>query len=217
MLTNSQGGTKMRKFKKLLSCVAATALAATSLIGGTSLSANANTNLISNEGPFTGNATFIGNYPRTVYYQESAFQIQFKYDVVGTPAAPQEGEPDVGYNDTFEFLVYDTNWGGWNRTTVGPSGYDQTSNVTPDTETVYSVTVPISVIEGKLAEGATPYGINLQTGAQLGTSVVSIVSLKYVSGGEYIQQPFTATGNWTKGTASNFTVDPTDAATVFTN
>ncbi len=203
----------MKKFKKLLSCLAATALAATSLIGGTSLSANADTNLITNEGPFTGNATFIGNYPRTVYYQESAFQITFKYDVVGTPAEPQEGEPDVGYNDTFEFLVYDTSWGGWNRTTVGPSGYDQTSNVTPDTETVYSVTVPISVIESKLAEGATPYGINLQTGAQLGTSEVTIVSLDLISG-EYVQQPFTAKGNWTKGTASNFTVNPTGAATV---
>ncbi len=207
----------MRKFKKLLSCVAATALAATSLLGGTTLSANADTNLITDGGPYTGNATFIANYPRSVYYQQSAFEIKFQYTTVGEPAAPQAGEPDVGFNDTFEFLVYDTNWGGWNRTTVGPNGYDATGGEveTPNTTDTYSVTVPISAIESKLTPGTSPYGINLQTGAQLGTSAVKILSLDLISG-IYVQQPFTISGTWQKGVTegNKLTVDPATAATV---
>ena len=218
--TNTQGGIKMRKFKKLLSCAAATALAATSLLGSTTLSASA-ADLITNGGPYEGDAFYIATYLRDEYFQQSAFEITFKYDAVGTPSAPQVGEEDLGYGDTFEFLVFDSSWGGWNRTTVGPNGYDVTSGMieTPVAGEEYTITIPISIIESKLSTGEAPYGINLQTGAQLGTSVVSIVSLKYVSCGEYIQQPFTITGNWQKGvTESNkLTVDPATAATVYSN
>ena len=197
----------MRRFKKLLSCAAATALAATSLLGGTTLSADA-ADLITNGGPYEGDATYIATYMRDEYFQQSAFEITFKYDTVGKPSAPQAGEEDLGYGDTFEFLVFNTSWGGWNRTTVGP-------NVeTPVAGQVYTQTVYISDIEGELKEG-TPYGINLQTGAQLGTSVVSIVSLKYVSG-QYVQKPFTISGTWQKGVTegNKLTVDPATAATV---
>ena len=213
---------KMRKFKKLISCAAAVTLAATSLVGGSSLSASAD-DLIENYGPYTEDAFYIGTFMREQYYTDTAFKISFKYDAVGTPSQPvpdEQGNVDeyVGYNDTFEFLVFDTTWGGWNKTTVGPAGIDITAN--PDQKPVegqvYTYTVPISTIESKLAEGTTPYGINLQTGL-IGTSTVSIVSLELVSEGEYVQQPFTITGNWTKGKASVMEVSPATAATVNAN
>ena len=214
----------MKKFKKLLSCAAAATLAVTSLLGGATLSANAaDGDLITDLGPLSGinaetgepEVTFIANYPRSTYFQQSAFQIEFKYDTVGTPANPQPGEPDVGYNDTFEFLVYDSSWNGWNRTTVGPAGVDQTSTMTPEENTTYTITVPISVIESKLSTGQEPYGINLQTGAQLGTSRVTIVALRFLSG-TYVQPEFTVDGSWVMGATDNkaMTVDPAGAATV---
>ena len=219
----------MRKFKKLISCVAAVTLAATSLLSGTSLSASADTTLIENK-TYSGDATYIGTYMREEYYKDSAFEIQFKYDTVGTPSKPVAGEdgkidPELGYNDTFELLVFDTSWNGWDKTTIGPNGYNKTEPIDKEEleeqqekGTVYTVNVPISVIEGALTTGGTPYGINFQTGGQLGTSVVTIVSLKLVSGTTpYVQKPFTATGEWTKGKASTFTVDPAGAATINAN
>ena len=214
----------MKKLKKLLSYAAAATLAVTSLVGGATLSANAaDGDLITDLGPLSGinaetgepEVTFIANYPRQTYFQQSAFQIEFKYDTVGTPANPQPGEPDVGYNDTFEFLVYDSSWNGWNRTTVGPAGVDQTSTMTPEENTTYTVTVPIDVIESKLSTGQEPYGINLQTGAQLGTSRVTIVALRFLSG-TYVQPEFTVDGSWVMGATDNkaMTVDPAGAATV---
>ena len=214
----------MKKLKKLLSYAAAATLAVTSLVGGSTLSANAaDGDLITDLGPLSGinaetgepEVTFIANYPRSTYFQQSAFQIEFKYDTVGTPANPQPGEPDVGYNDTFEFLVYDSSWNGWDRTTVGPAGVDQTSTMTPEENTTYTVTVPISVIESKLSTGQEPYGINLQTGAQLGTSRVTIVALRFLSG-TYVQPEFTVDGSWVMGATDNkaMTVDPAGAATV---
>ena len=214
----------MKKFKKLFSCAAAATLAVTGIVGGATLSTNAaNGDLITDLGPLSGinaetgepEVTFIANYPRQTYFQQSAFQIEFKYDTVGTPANPQPGEPDVGYNDTFEFLVYDSSWNGWNRTTVGPAGVDQTSTMTPEENTTYTVTVPIDVIESKLSTGEIPYGINLQTGAQLGTSRVTIVALRFLSG-TYVQPEFTVDGSWVMGATDNkaMTVDPAGAATV---
>ena len=207
----------MKKFKKLLSCAAAATLAVTGIVGGATLGANAAGDLITNGGPYEGNGTYIATYNSADYYHQTAFVLQFKYDVVGEPAAPQPNEPDLGYNDTFEFLVFDQSFGGWNRTTVGPTGYDLgVSYIKPEENVVYTVEVPIEVIESKLSTGQSPFGINIQTGAQLGTSKVTIVSLKYKDT-EYVQSPFTVTGNWTKGTASEMTVDPAGAAYVNAN
>ena len=207
----------MKKFKKLLSCVATATLAVTGIVGGASLGANAAGDLITNGGPYTGDETYIATYNSADYYHQTAFVLQFKYDVVGEPAAPQPGEPDLGYNDTFEFLVFDEDWQGWDSTNVGPTGYDLgESYVKPEEDVVYTVEVPIEIIESKLSTGKEPFGINIQTGAQLGTSEVTIVSLKYKDT-EYVQTPFTVTGNWTKGTASEMTVNPAGEAYVNAN
>ena len=216
-----QGGLKMKSFKKILSYAAAATLAVTGIVGGASLGASADTTLITNGGPYTEDAYFIASYNRGIYYQDVAFELSFKYDTVGTPSKPvpdEQGNVDeyVGYNDTFEFLVFDSTWGGWNKTTVGPLGYDQTADpdVAPEQGQTYTVRVPISVIEDKLSTGQQPYGINIQTGL-IGTSVVSIESLKLISGTTpFVQQPFTITGNYVMGTASTMTVDPAGAATV---
>lgn len=214
----------MRKFKKFISCVAATALAVTSLVSGSSLGASADTTLITNGGPYEGDATYIDTYMSGVFSTKNSLEIQFKYDSVGTPSQPVAGEdgtidPYYGYNDTFEFLAFDTGWGGWQKTIVGPAGVDITTN--PDEKPVegevYTVEVPISKIASKLPEGSTLYGINLQTGGQLGTSVVSIVSLKVIPSTTYVQPAFTIEGKWNKGTASEMTVTPEDAATVIAN
>ncbi len=215
----------MVKFKKLISCVAAATLAATSLLSGASLGASADTTLITNGGPYEGDAYYISTYLRETYFNQAGFIIQFKYDTVGTPSQPVEGEDGtideyLGYNDTFEFLVFDTYWNGWEKTTIGPAGVDVSSNPDeiPEENQIYTVYVPISIIEGKLTDGSTPFGINLQTGGQLGTSVVSIVSLELVSDGTpYIQQPFTICGEWTKGEPSDMTVTPEGAAKVIAN
>lgn len=201
----------LKKFKKVLSCAAAAAMAVTGLVG--SIGVGADDALITNGGPYEGDATYISTYMKSSYQGNTAFEIQYKYTTVGTPSAPQEGEANLQYGDTFEFLVFDTNWGGWNRTTVGPAGIDTASTATPTANTVYTATVPISTIEGKLSNTASPYGINLQTGAQLGTSKVEIVSLKYITG-TYTQEEFTATGSWVKGTASTMSVSPSGAAVV---
>ena len=211
----------MVKFKKLISCVASATLAATSLLSGSSLGASADTTLLTNAGPYTGDATYISTYRQGLYSNKANFEIQFEYTELGTLSAPEEGHEDLGYNDTLEFLVFNTSWGGWDRTTIGPEGYDATSAPTeaPKVGTVYTITVPISVIESKLAEGETPYGINLQTGEQLGTSYVKIVSLKVLSDVNYTQKEFTIEGEWIKGSEipAELTVTPPGAATVDAN
>ncbi len=207
----------MRKFKKLFSFVAATVVAVTSLVSGSSIGVSAaETTLITNGGPYTGDESYISTYSRDEYSKQSAFEIQFKYNYVGIPSS-YDGQKYLGYNDTFEFVVFDANYQGWQKTTVGPAGVDITSapDIMPSANTTYSVLVPISTIEEKLATGRTPYAINLQTG-NIGTSRISIVSLKYIKNA-YVQDEFTATGAWTKGTASDMTVSPSTAAIVNAN
>lgn len=211
----------MKNFKKIISIALATIIAITGLIGGSSLIANsldAYTTLIENSGPYYDDAYYIKTYNREVYYQYTAFEIKFKYDYVGTPSEPQYDEPYLGYNDTFEFLVFDTVWSGWQKTTVGPSGVDKTSNVVPKEDTIYTATVFINKIENKLEDWESPYGINIQTGG-IGTSVVSIVSLRLVSGTvPYVQQPFNIECEWSKDFGANFiTIDNPKAATIYVN
>ena len=174
--------------------------------------------LITNGGPYEGDAFYIGTYMKSDYQGKGAFELKYKFTEVGTPSSPQEGQADLGYGDTFEFLVFDTAWGGWNRTTVGPAGIDTADTTAPTANQVYTATVDITTIEAALSTSGSPYGINLQTGSQLGTSKVEIVSLKYVdSTTPYVQQAFTATGSWTKGTASTMSVTPKGAAVVNPN
>ena len=157
-----------------------------------------------NEGTYTGSGTYIATYMKNAYYGKSSFEIKYKYnslDADGKYAEADGSLKDVDYSDTFDFLVFDTNWGGWNPTEVGQAA--------PQVGVEYTATVSIADIEGKLAAGSTPYGINLQTG-KIGDTSVSIVSLEYVDavvpGAEV-----TITGDWTKGTGGTMTVEGSGA------
>ena len=146
----------MLKKKKMLAALAAIAMTATAVT--TSISAAA----LEGEGQsYTGNAAYIGTYMTTDYFGNSAFEVSFRYesfDPDGT-YVDEEGEvKTIDYNDTFQFLVFDTQWQGWDKTIAGPRGVDKTTPpltaANLDLNTKYSVTVPIATIEEKLAAGA---------------------------------------------------------------
>ncbi len=187
----------MKLTKKLISVVAAVSLAVTSL---TALGASADdTALITNGGPYTGNATYIGTYFKHEYFGNSAFEISYKYTKLAdnTTITDDDGTTrPIDYTDTFEFLVFDEEWYGWQKTTVGQAN--------PDVGQVYTQTVPISTIEEALEIG-TVQGINLQTGG-INDAQVEIISLEYV-GEDVASQEITITGEWTKGIGGTMTVD----------
>lgn len=160
---------------KLISVASAAALAVTGLTG---LGASAaDTQLITNGGPYTGNATYIGTYFKTDYFGNSAFEISYKYTKLATNTTITEGETTkpIDYTDTFEFLVFDQNWGGWDKTTVGQA------NGSIELNKVYTETVSIADIESKLSTDVAVQGINLQTGG-INDATVEITSLKLVEG-----------------------------------
>ncbi len=190
--------------KKLVSVAAAAALAVTGLTG-LSASAAAPSDAV---GTHTGSAKYIGTYMKTEYFGNSAFEISYKYvskDTDGKITETVDGKEttkDIDYTDTFEFLVFDQNWGGWEKTKVGQAN--------PELDKVYTETVEIADIEKKLSTGGSVQGINLQTGG-IDDAVVEITSLKYVEG-TVAGQEVNITGSWTKGTGGTMTVDGTGAA-----
>lgn len=194
--------------KKFVSVAAAAALAVTGLTG---LSASAaDTALITNGGPYTGNATYIGTYFKTDYFGSSAFEISYKYKSLATNKTITEDDGTtrpIDYKDTFEFLVFDQNWGGWEKTEVGQAD--------PVVGTEYTATVSMASIESKLTTGAAVQGINLQTGG-INDAQVEITSLKYVEG-TVIGQEATIEGSWVKGTGGTMTVSAAGGAAVSTN
>lgn len=194
--------------KKLVSLAAAAALAVTGLTG---LSASAaDTALITNGGPYTGNATYIGTYFKTDYFGSSAFEISYKYKSLATNETITEDDGTtrpIDYADTFEFLVFDQNWGGWEKTEVGQAD--------PVVGEEYTATVSMASIESKLTTGAAVQGINLQTGG-INDAQVEITSLKYVEG-TVIGQEATIEGSWVKGTGGTMTVSAAGGAAVSTN
>lgn len=185
---------KNKLFKKAVSLALSAAVLGTTIVTGVPASAE-DSALITNQ-TVTGDATYISTYMKSDYSAgKTAFEISFKYNSFGTVAS----DNTVGFNDTFEFLVFDTSWGGWNATKVGPNGIDQTGNLTATdlvAGTEYTVTVPISTIEGKLSTDKAAYGINLQTGG-IGNSSVTITSMKYKTG-TVESQPTVLEGAWHK-------------------
>lgn len=182
--------------KKVISMASAAALACT-MVTAAGVTAF-------DEGTYTGSGTYINTYMKSAYYGKSAFQITYKYNSLDSDGTYTDNEgvvQDVDYTDTFDFLVFDTNWGGWNPTVVGQAD--------PQVGVEYTATVSIEDIEGELAEGSTPYGINLQTGA-IGDTSVSIVSLEYIDAvvpGAEVE----ITGSWVKGTGGTMTVQGSGA------
>lgn len=184
-----------KRFKKIISlALSALMLGATAITGlpaGAS-AASAETTLLTNSGPHAGE-TYISTYMKGSGYSSDVtdLEISFKYNSLGTPT------DETGFNDALEFLVFDSNWGGWNRTTVGMNGYDQTGTANPTLNQVYTVSVPVSVIEGKLTTGNSAMGINLQTGG-IGTTSVTITSLKAIEGVPAASEPAVIKGAWKK-------------------
>lgn len=202
----------MKLGKKILSTIAAGAMALTALTASVSASAdNSDLTLLTNSGPHSGSGTYINTTFKSDYYQYDSFEITYKYnsfDEDGTYVDNEGETQSVNYADTFDFVVFNTNWGGWDKVTVGQTN--------PKAGTEYTDTVSIAKIEGKISSG-TPYGINLQTGA-IGDTSVTVVSLKLKKSGTYVQQNFTAEGTWVRDSETNtMTVTPASAAVANAN
>ena len=197
----------MFKIKKMLAAAAAIAMTATVIT--TSMSAAA----LEGEGQtYEGNADYIGTYMASNYFGNSAFQLSFKYesfDPNGTYVDEETGEvKTIDYNDTFQFLVFDPTYSGWDKTIAGPRGVDLTTPLTAgdlNTTATYTVTVPIATIESKLATGGSPYGINLQLGG-VGDTTVYVDTISYVEGPVVPGGEVTLTGSWVKGTGGTMKV-----------
>ena len=193
--------------RKWIAGITAAAMLVTTLASGKSASA------LQGEGKtYEGNASYIGTYMANQYFDNEAFEITFKYDKFdpdGVYVDAETGEVvTINYNDTFQFLVFDTRWGGWDKTTAGPCGVDFTTPLTADeldTTTTYTVAVPIATIESKLATENNPYGINLQLGG-VGDTSITVESISYIEGSAKTGEEVTITGSWVKGTGGTMSV-----------
>ena len=195
--------------RRMLAAMAAIAMSVTALT--TSISAAA----LQGEGEtYTGNAAYIGTYLESDNFGNSAFEVTFRYvsfDPDGTYEDEETGETKtIDYNDTFQFLVFDSAYEGWDKTIAGPQGVDVTEPpLTADdlnTTTTYTVRVSIATIEEKLSTGNSPYGINLQLGG-VGDTSVYVETISYVSGSVVPGGEVTLTGSWVKGTGGKMTVE----------
>lgn len=189
---------KLRKFLSLLASAAMTVTALTSAISASALEGEGQT--------YEGNADVIGTYLTSEYFGNTAFEVTFRYeyfDPDGTYHDEETGElKTIDYNDTFQFLVFDQDWQGWDKTIAGPQGVNVTKPpLTADDLLLgmdYTVTVDIATIESELSTGYDPFGINLQLGG-VGDTVVYVDTIKYVSGGEKEGEELFLVGNWEKG------------------
>lgn len=112
--------------------------------------------------------------------------IELNYEYIQVPENTTE---------TFGILVFDNEWGGWNKTSIG-----QSDNPTANVE--YTSTVNLSNIESSLTTGKDFYGFNLITdNFGEGSVKVNSVVLNDKQGKEAV-----ISGSWHKGTASSMTV-----------
>lgn len=96
--------------------------------------------------------------------------------------------------ETFGLLSFDSEWGGWDKTSVGQAE--------PVIGEVYSSTVSFDTLESSINTGKELYGFNLIADNFGGGSVkLNSVVLNEKQGKETL-----ITGSWHKGTASNMTV-----------
>lgn len=163
--------------KKILSIVSAAAMAATVAVGGSVSAKDMGIN-----GTYTQGKTLETFFQSDCLGYES---IELNYEYVSAVETPAE---------TFGILVFDSEWGGWNKTSIGQNN--------PALNVEYTDTVELSDIESSLTTGKDFYGFNLITdnfGA--GSVKVNSVILNDKQG-----QETTITGSWHKGTASAMTV-----------
>ena len=110
--------------------------------------------------------------------------IELNYEYVSAVETPAE---------TFGILAFDSEWGGWNKTSIGQDN--------PALNVEYTDTVELSDIESSLTTGKNFYGFNLIIDNGTGSVKVNSVILNDKQG-----QETTITGSWHKGTASDMTV-----------
>ena len=186
------------KFRRTLATLAAMAMSATALTSMISASA------LEGAGTYTGSAAYIGTYFKSDYFGNTAFRVSYKYDKFdedGTYVDPETNEVvTIDYNDTLEFLVFDSEWGGWDKTSVGPEGINVTEPAITakdlNTTDIHTAVVPIATIESELSTTNAVQGINLQLGG-VGDTTVTIESIEYVQG-EVPGEEVTIKGEWTK-------------------
>lgn len=189
---------KSKKLKKLLGVALSAVMLGTTLFTGNIAKADTSAPLIEDL-TVDGDAGYIQTFPKTDYMSsgKNGFQLKFEYTKLGTITE----ENDLGYNNTLQFVVFDSNWGGWEPTTIGPNGYDKTAAVTPKLNTEYTVDVPFSVIESKLSTDLPVQGINIQTGA-ISDCKIKINSLTYADVDEVVtpveSKPVLIEGAWHK-------------------
>ena len=163
--------------KKILSIVSAAAMAATVAVGGSVSAKDMGIN-----GTYTQGKTLETFFQSDCLGYES---IELNYEYVSAVETPAE---------TFGILAFDSEWGGWNKTSIG--------QVNPALNVEYTDTVELSDIENSLTTGKDFYGFNLITD-NFGTGSVKVNSVIL---NDKQGQETTITGSWHKGTASAMTV-----------
>ena len=163
--------------KKILSIVSAAAMAATVAVGGSVSAKDMGIN-----GTYTQGKTLETFFQSDCLGYES---IELNYEYVSAVETPAE---------TFGILAFDSEWGGWNKTSIGQDN--------PALNVEYTDTVELSDIESSLTTGKDFYGFNLITD-NFGTGSVKVNSVIL---NDKQGQETTITGSWHKGTASAMTV-----------
>lgn len=163
--------------KKILSIVSAAAMAATVAVGGSVSAKDMGIN-----GTYTQGKTLETFFQSDCLGYES---IELNYEYVSAVETPAE---------TFGILAFDSEWGGWNKTSFGQNN--------PALNVEYTSTVELSDIESSLTTGKDFYGFNLITD-NFGTGSVKVNSVIL---NDKQGQETTITGSWHKGTASAMTV-----------
>lgn len=166
---------RSKKLKKILSVALSAVMLGATLFTGSTAKAATSDPLISNM-TVAGNKGYIQTFQMSdcISSGKNGFQLKFEYTKLGTISE----DDDLGYNNSLQFVVFDTAWGGWEPTMIGPNGYDKTAAVTPVVGKEYTVDVPFNVIMGKLTTGKPVQGINLQTGG-VSDCEIKINSLTY--------------------------------------
>ncbi|WP_337403505.1 glycoside hydrolase family 5 protein [Porcipelethomonas sp.] len=168
--------------KKLLSVFSAAAVAVSMAVGAvnTVFAKDTGINGIHSQGET------LGTFLREDYLGYESIELDYKYE---SETLPSDAE------NTFAFLVFDTEWGGWDKINVGQNN--------PVSGQTYSQTVPISTIESALSTNNSVYGFNLITD-NFGAGSVTVNSVKLI---DKAGQEEVITGSWHKGTASTMNVD----------
>lgn len=163
--------------KRILSAISAAAMAATVAVGGSVSAKDMGIN-----GTYTQGKTLETFFQSDCLGYES---IELNYEYVSAVETPAE---------TFGILAFDSECGGWNKTSIG--------QVNPALNVEYTDTVELSDIENSLTTGKDFYGFNLITD-NFGTGSVKVNSVIL---NDKQGQETTITGSWHKGTASAMTV-----------